>query len=418
MAEDLVGGALGGEEEKPEVEAPCALAGAEAFAAAVAAIASRQDPEVARDTSAFLKEQTRLLLTQRHHLDDEHALRMTQLGHQSKLLRGQRIGQGFRIAFQMAMVLLALVIIIGIGVMLHDAFTSRSVVIESFDAPASLVARGITGKAVASGLLDELTRLQGATLGLRDRKRSLRNAWSSDVQLAVPEVGISIGEINRLLKARLGHDLHISGDVVEAPPGLALTVRGDGVAAKTFRGAAGALDLLTTQAAEYVYAQSQPAQWAHYLASTGRFDEAIVFAREAFSRTEPADRGALLVGLAIALGQSGRHAEAVQTLRQAIELDPNEYAGRSDLIWEETVVGDEEAAWRAGMDMLRYAGGRPGPVSELWYHNFDGLTGNLLAERDALVADRDSTAGTGQTFRINHQIAAVEIRLHDPIAAD
>ena len=64
-----------------------------------------------------------------------------------------------------------------------------------------------------------------------------------------------------------------------------------------------------------------------------------------------------------------------------------------------------------------HAGGRPGRVTELWYHNLDDLTGNLLAERDALVADRDSTAGTGQTFRINHQIAQVEIRLHDPIAA-
>jgi tetratricopeptide (TPR) repeat protein len=417
MAEGLVGGALGGEEEKPEVEAPGALAGAEAFAAAVAAIASRQDPAVARDTSAFLQEQTRLLLTQRRHLDDEHALRMTQLGHQSKLLRGQRIGQGFRIAFQVAVVLLALVIIIGIAVMLHDAFTSRSVVIESFDTPASLGVRGITGKVVASALLDELTRLQAVTLSLRDRRRSLRNAWSSEVQLAVPEVGISVGEISRLLKARLGHDLHISGDVVEAPSGLELTVRGDGVAAKTFHGAAGTLDSLTTQAAEYVYAQSQPAQWAQYLATTGRYDEGIVFAREAFSRTQPSERGSLLVGLGLALGLTGKHEEALQTLRQAIALDPTEYAGRSDLIWEETILGDEEAAWRVGMDMVRYAGGRPGRVPELWYHNFDDLTGNLLAERDALVADRDSTAGTGQTFRINQQIADIEIQLHDPIAA-
>jgi len=300
--------------------------------------------------------------------------------------------------------------------MLHDAFASRSVVIESFDTPTSLAERGITGKVVATGLLDELTRLQAATLGLRDRRRSLRNAWSSEVQLAVPEVGISVGEISRLLKARLGHDLHISGDVVEAS-GLALTVRGDGVAAKTFRGAAGTLDSLTTQAAEYVYAQSQPAQWAQYLATTGRYDEGIVFAREAFSRTEPSERGSLLVGLGLALGLTGKHEEAVQTLRQAIALDPTEYAGRSDLIWEETILGDEQAAWRIGMEMLRYAGGRPGRVSELWYHNFDDLTGDLLAERDALVADRDSTAGTGQTFRINQQIAEVEIRLHDPIAA-
>jgi hypothetical protein len=57
MAEGLLEGALGGEEERPDVEASAGVAGAEAFAAAIAAIASRQDPEVARDTSAFLKKQ-------------------------------------------------------------------------------------------------------------------------------------------------------------------------------------------------------------------------------------------------------------------------------------------------------------------------------------------------------------------------
>jgi hypothetical protein len=37
MAEGMLDGILGGEEEKPEAEAPEALAGAETFAAAVAA---------------------------------------------------------------------------------------------------------------------------------------------------------------------------------------------------------------------------------------------------------------------------------------------------------------------------------------------------------------------------------------------
>ena len=37
MAEGLLGGILGGDDDKPEVEAPEALADAEAFAAAVAA---------------------------------------------------------------------------------------------------------------------------------------------------------------------------------------------------------------------------------------------------------------------------------------------------------------------------------------------------------------------------------------------
>jgi len=55
MAKSLVGGALGGEEGKPEIEAPEALAGAEAFAAAVAAKPSGNDPGVARKTEGFLE---------------------------------------------------------------------------------------------------------------------------------------------------------------------------------------------------------------------------------------------------------------------------------------------------------------------------------------------------------------------------
>jgi hypothetical protein len=69
----------GDEDEKREDEAPEALAGAEAFAAAIAAIASLQDPQVARDTSTFLNKQARLLDIQAKHLEDEHALRLAHL---------------------------------------------------------------------------------------------------------------------------------------------------------------------------------------------------------------------------------------------------------------------------------------------------------------------------------------------------
>jgi hypothetical protein len=73
MAKRVLGGILGHEEEKPEVEAAETLAGAEAFAAAVAAIASRQDPGVARKTEEFLSDQSHLLKIQAKHLEDEHA---------------------------------------------------------------------------------------------------------------------------------------------------------------------------------------------------------------------------------------------------------------------------------------------------------------------------------------------------------
>jgi hypothetical protein len=76
MAEGLLGGISGEEEEKPEVEAPGALAGAEAFASAVAAKLAGNDPEVARKTAAFLDKQTELLETQNEHLKDEHSARL------------------------------------------------------------------------------------------------------------------------------------------------------------------------------------------------------------------------------------------------------------------------------------------------------------------------------------------------------
>ena len=84
MAKGLLGGILGDEDEKPEVEAPEALAGAEAFAAAVAAKLAGSDPEVARNTSAFLNEQSQLLEMQKEHLKDEHAARL-------HFLRGQPV---------------------------------------------------------------------------------------------------------------------------------------------------------------------------------------------------------------------------------------------------------------------------------------------------------------------------------------
>jgi hypothetical protein len=92
MAEGMLGGVLGEEEEKPEVESHEALASAEAFAAAVAAIASRQDPQVARDTSAFLKEQTELIRVQEEDLKDEHQARLHFLRGQAREVDIRRFG--------------------------------------------------------------------------------------------------------------------------------------------------------------------------------------------------------------------------------------------------------------------------------------------------------------------------------------
>jgi hypothetical protein len=143
---------------------------------------------------------------------------------------------------------------------------------------------------VAAGVLDALQKLQDAT---RSQAKGLdtRGAWSSDVKIDVPETGISIGEVNRLLHQRFGNDLHIDGDLVQTESGgLALTVRGDGVPAKTFQGGAADLDKLTTEAAEYVYGRSQPFRFAIYLVGSGRYDDALAFLPGAYARAPEAER--------------------------------------------------------------------------------------------------------------------------------
>src|SRR4030088_1411654 len=280
MSEGLLGALLGDEVDEPKSGgASEAAIGAEAFAAAVAAIASRQDPEVARKTGVFLDHQSHLLEIQAKHLEDAHELRLAELRAQKREGRIRRFGMRIRVAFQIFAVVVAAFIGAGVLVMVHDAFTSRAVVVEPFQAPPGLAAQGMTGAVAASALRDELNRLQRATR-TSAVKREFSTAWGNEVKLAVPETGISIGEISRVLKSRFGHDVHIDGDLIETAAGaLALTIRGDGVVPRTFSGASGEFSKLTIAAAEYVYSQAELVPWAYYLQNYQRNEEAIEFCR-------------------------------------------------------------------------------------------------------------------------------------------
>src|SRR3984957_16516935 len=119
--EGLPGGILGGEDEKPEVEVPEALAGAEAFAAAVAAKLAGNDPGVARKTEEFLSDQSHLLKLQARHLQDEHALRVAHLRNQLREENVRRFSLRLRVGFQLFIALVAAIIGIAAAIMIRDA---------------------------------------------------------------------------------------------------------------------------------------------------------------------------------------------------------------------------------------------------------------------------------------------------------
>jgi tetratricopeptide (TPR) repeat protein len=420
MAEGLLGGILGEEDEKPDVEASNSLAGPEAFASAVAAKLAGNDPEVARKTVEFLSKQSQLLDTQNEHLKDEHAARLHFLQGQAREVDLRRFGLRLRVGFQLFLVLVATAIGAGAVLMVRDAATSRQVVVEPFRIPATLAAHGIDGAIVASGLLDELGRLQDATRST-SAARGLTGAWSGNIKLDVPETGISLGEISRLLRDRFGHDVHIDGDLVEAPAGgLSLTIRGNGVPPKTIEGSAADLRKLTIAAAEYVYSKSQPGRWASYLNTHGRYEEAIAFCKSAVGSAEPAERAMLLTRWAVAIESSGGSIrEGLGLERAAAKLQPNLWTAHNNIQNDLMILADEEGAWKAGEALRRVAGGRPGRAPEGMYQNWDYLTWNLKPWLESTVADAEANAGAGSgVISAGPNIADIEMRLHDPGAAD
>jgi hypothetical protein len=424
MSEGLLEGVLGDEGDKPEVEAPEAVAGSEAVAAAVADKLAGNDPGVARKTEEFLSDQSQLLRVQKKHLEEEHDARLHFLRGQAREVDIRRFGLRLRVGFQLFIAFFATVIGVGIAVMIYDAVTSRSVVIDPFEAPPSLAADGLNGKVLAAGLLDVLTRIQAASRANIEH-RNLSNAWTNDIAIDVPETGISVGQLERVLKARFGHDQHIEGDLVKTGSrGLALTVRGTGILPKTFSGEAGSLDKLLTQAAEYVFGQSQPGLWAAYLSQIDRNDDAIGFAQGAYNTVEASEKPYVLNAWANAIAARGGEdamREALPLWRETLRLKPDYWTGYNNVMYALNGLGDEEGVARVGERMMQAAGGRPGRAPEAMYQNYDLLVWDLPAARADQIADMESHGGIGTGNSVsgaeNLSVDQTEVQMHDVEAA-
>ncbi len=286
--------------------------------------------------AVLVDEQIRLARLQREHLHTQH------------------IRDRFLVAFDLALAVAGVIVIAITATLLWEAWTSRSVIIDPFDVPNSFASEGRSGKVVASELLDRLRAYQYATRTSQS-KRSVRDAWSNQVLIQIPEAGISIADLQNLLHRWLGRDEHISGSIVQEGPSIALTIRGDEFAARTFRGTANDFEALVTKAAEYVYGSSEPYLFAVYLSNQGRDTEAIALSKNAFATASESDKPLLLNLWGNALDDLGRFREAKEKILAALRARPRFWMAYDSLMGIETSLGDEEAVIRTGREMERTA---------------------------------------------------------------
>ena len=384
--------------DAPESEIPSR---GEAIALDIARDKARRKPRRARRPSAedlFLAAEGRKLELEMHHL---------RLSHFDRLLT---------VALKLMTAALGLLIAVGLGYMVAQAARSDAVVVDAFQTPPSLAAQGINGTVLASKLLDQLHTLQMGSQSAAAH-RGIKDAWSSDIKVEVPETGVSIGELEHYLHAWLGHETHVAGELESDGDRLALTVRGEGFEARTFEGARQDLPKLVTQAAEYIYGEAEPYLAAAYLEQHGRHAEALALVEAKYAAAKPAEKPYLLNAWGNAYSSLGRLAEAMPKYQEALRQKPDYWVAYSNVINELWSLGREEDAWRAGRAFARAARrGRLGQKAPEAYFQFqDQISWNLPDIRAALQADIDRHGGTGSSIaQTGPTIALIAAQMHDP----
>jgi tetratricopeptide (TPR) repeat protein len=409
MAEGIVEGLLGAEEEfegdESQVEAI-----ADPVAVAVAMDAAKYDPELAHKAGEYLDRQRELVVHTLKHFDEERHL-------QVQAAKRKRISDILKISLQVVLAFIGIALAVGFGDLVLSAIRSRSVVVEEFKAPPSLAPMGLSGEVVATGVLDELQRLQNATRGV-GTLLTAKSAWTSDVKIEVPETGVSIGEINRLLHERFSHDLHISGDLVQTPDGgLILSVRGDDVPPKSFEGAGKELEKITDEAAEYIYGRSQPYQLLNYYIAVKRDEDAVKIAQEAMTWDigDPL-RAQLFNGWGNALMDLDRPTEAAEKYRLAIGVQPLYWQPRGNLLNSLVSTEGEEAAYQESKRYITaVAGAKPSDRPRPAYLS---QAANSLVDTPMLLAgaqdDYTRNRGAGATNQsATSGLASATMLIHD-----
>ncbi len=162
----------------------------------------------------------------------------------------KHISDILRIVAQAAFIVVGIGVASGVVAMWWSAISSNAVVVNAFASPASLADSGLTGTVVASKVLNELLKIQDGTKFAAAR-RQVKDAWSSSIEVKLPESGISLNEINNALHRTFGHDIYIDGALTRTKDNmLALSIRGDDIPPTMFRGGEDDIDGLARKAAE------------------------------------------------------------------------------------------------------------------------------------------------------------------------
>jgi len=238
---------------------------------------------------------------------------------QRRLVRWQIASERAAFALRVLTSAAALAAAGALGWMVWSASQARGLVIDSFSSPPALAAKGLTGEVVATKLLDQLTLMQAQTLTARPGE-TYRSNWGDDIRVEIPQTGVSLTELHRYLERHLGNQTRVTGEMVQAPDGLRLTVRAEGMPADTTSGTEASLDATLAAAAGALYRRTQPYRYAGWIAQRGGYAEAIAVWEQLARTGPPGERSWAKTALC---DQVADPDQGLRLCHEALQLEPN-----------------------------------------------------------------------------------------------
>jgi tetratricopeptide (TPR) repeat protein len=219
------------------------------------------------DAAAFLRAQKRLVDLQVRHFEEEHRLAIA-------AAKRKRYADHLRNALWTFIALVLTGLVLAVLALLWDARRDHGLVVEAFSVPPDFAARGITGRVIAGQVLDRVAELDRKTDSIRAAS-TYANNWGGDIKVEIPEIGVSVGEVIRLLHQKLGRETRVEGEVYRNASGVTVGLRvGDEMSVEKPGAEADLADLVRDAATE-AFAHTQPYRYGVWLAFQNRTDEAI-----------------------------------------------------------------------------------------------------------------------------------------------
>ncbi len=343
-------------EESEESGAARAPSGADPSAMAFALGSAAQSAGVAAQAEAYLKEQTSLARMQAARLAAEERTIDEQQRLELSHLRMRRFSDGSKMALEIAAGLFLLALVGGFGVMVGNAVNDRALVVDAFSVPPDMAARGLTGSVVASELLDSLSQMEARTEPTAQSEGTYRLDLADNVRIEIPETGgLSLSEIDRYLREKLGSETHVRGEIVRTPTGLTMFVRAGAAPGIRADGSENDLASIIAKSAENLFAQSEPLRYCDYLTDNRQFNEAIRRLRPMTLTGTAFHRAEALTNWAEALDFSGHGREAWNVATEAVRLVPYASFAWAVISDADNELGWEEDAYHSEREMVRTA---------------------------------------------------------------